>query len=266
MKSRITAVSICNGEYEQDVGSTWFDPKTSRENTDHSGRQDRKISVIISDASPMATELLARALGRLKTLNILKSTVRSDEALAAIRHFRPDVAVVSTHQADGLLKGFEIVRQARQPFTKTRCVVLMDDSEHKLVIDAFRAGARGVFKRSASMSLLGRCISAVNRGQIWASSADLCQIVEELERTMPLRCVNSRGEVLLTDREQEILPLVAQGLTNKEISSKLDVSEHTVKNHLFRMYEKLGISSRVELILYGISESSSAELTRRWPA
>jgi DNA-binding NarL/FixJ family response regulator len=259
MRSRITAASICNGKQEEDVGPKWFDPKTTTANADHSGRQDRKISVVISDASPMTTELLARALGRLKTLNILKSTVRSDEALEAIRDFRPDVAVVSTHQADGLFKGFEIVRHARQLFADTRCVVLMDDSEHKLVIDAFRAGARGVFKRSVSMSLLGRCISAVHSGQIWATSADLCQILEELERTMPFRCVNVRGEALLTDREQEIVPLVAQGLTNKEISSKLDVSEHTVKNHLFRIYEKLGISSRVELILYGLAENSSAD-------
>src|SRR5262249_10572174 len=106
------------------------------------------------------------ALGRVKTLNVLKSVVTSVEALDAIVGLEPDVAVVSTHQADGLCKGFEIVRQARQMFVKTRCVLLMDDSDHELVIDAFRAGARGVFKRSASMNLLGRCISAVHSGQI----------------------------------------------------------------------------------------------------
>jgi DNA-binding NarL/FixJ family response regulator len=59
---------------------------------------------------------------------------------------------------------------------------------------------------------------------------------------------------LLTKREQEIVPLVANGLTNREISIELRVSEHTIKNHLFRIYEKLGISSRVELILYAVSE------------
>jgi DNA-binding NarL/FixJ family response regulator len=104
------------------------------------------------------------------------------------------------------------------------------------------------------MNLLGRCISAVHSGQIWASSADLQQVFGELEKTMPLRCVNAHGDVLLTNREQEIVPFVAQGLTNKEISSRLGLSEHTVKNHLFRIYEKLGISSRVELILYAVSE------------
>jgi DNA-binding NarL/FixJ family response regulator len=75
---------------------------------------------------------------------------------------------------------------------------------------------------------------------------------------VPFRCVNARGEVLLTKREQEIIPLVAQGLTNKEISARLSLSEHTIKNHLFRIYEKLGISSRVELILYAVSTRDGA--------
>jgi DNA-binding NarL/FixJ family response regulator len=103
------------------------------------------------------------------------------------------------------------------------------------------------------MRLLGRCIVAVHSGQVWASSSDLQRVLGELEKTVPFRCVNARGEVLLTRREEEIIPLVARGLTNKEISTNLRLSEHTIKNHLFRIYEKLGISSRVELILYAVS-------------
>jgi DNA-binding NarL/FixJ family response regulator len=108
------------------------------------------------------------------------------------------------------------------------------------------------------MQLLGRCIAAVHSGQIWASSADLQQVFGALEMAIPFRCVNSLGEALLTKREQEIVPLVAQGLTNNEISLRLSVSEHTIKNHLFRVYEKLGISSRVELILYAVSDREAA--------
>jgi DNA-binding NarL/FixJ family response regulator len=221
-------------------------------------KYDPKISVVISDASYMMSELLARALSRVKTFEILKSTVSGGEALDAIVELDPHVAVVSIHQADGLCKGFEIVRKARQFSVKTRFVVLIDESDHDLAIDAFRAGARGVFRRSASMHALSRCISAVHGGQVWASSADLQQVIGELERTMPLRCVNVRGEALVTKREQQIVPLVAQGLTNKEISVRLGVSEHTIKNHLFRIYEKLGISSRVELILFAVSGHDGA--------
>ena len=79
-------------------------------------------------------------------------------------------------------------------------------------------------------------------------------VINALQTAMPFRGVNSRGEELLTKREQGLVPLVASGLTNREISTRLGVSEHTIKNHLFRIYEKLGISSRVELILYAVSE------------
>lgn len=236
---------------------TGHTPSNSNElgqTTDRVSNRDPRISVVVSDASFMTSELLARALSRVKTLNILKCTVTFGETLKAIVERAPDVAIVSTHLADGPYRGLEIVRQVRQLSANTRCVVLMDDSDHGIVADAFRAGARGVFKRSASMQLLGRCISAVHSGQIWASSADLQQVLGALEAAMPFRCVNSQGEALLTKREQEVVPLVAQGLTNKEISSRLGVSEHTIKNHLFRIYEKLGISSRVELILFAVSE------------
>jgi DNA-binding NarL/FixJ family response regulator len=215
--------------------------------------RDPRISVIVSDASFMTSELLGRALARVKTLSILGCAVSFNETMKAIVDSVPDIIVVSTHLADGPYQGLEVVRQARQLSPKTRCVVLMDDADHESVTDAFRAGARGIFKRSASMQLLARCIAAVHSGQIWASSADLQQVLGALENAMPLRCVNSEGKALLTRREQEILPLVAQGFTNKEISSRLSVSEHTIKNHLFRIYEKLGISSRVELILYAVS-------------
>ncbi len=214
---------------------------------------DQRVSAVITDASHMTAELLARVLRRVKTLNIVKSVVNVREALDAIVNLRPNIAIISTHLADGPYRGFEILRQVRQASPATQCVVLMDDSDHDLVIDAFRAGARGIFKRSGSMRLLGRCIFAVHSGQVWASSADLQLVIGELEKTVPFRCVNARGEVLLTKREQEIIPLVAHGLTNKEISARLSLSEHTIKNHLFRIYEKLGISSRVELILYAVS-------------
>jgi DNA-binding NarL/FixJ family response regulator len=222
--------------------------------TDRASNRDSKISVVVSDASFMTSELLARALSRVKTLSILKCAVNFSETLKAIVERVPDVAIVGIHLAAGPYRGLEVVRQVRQLSAKTRCVVLMDDSDDAIVPDAFRAGARGVFKRSGSMQLLGRCISAVHSGQIWASSVDLQKVLGALETAMPFRCVNSQGKALLTKREQEIVPLVAQGLTNREISSRLGVSEHTIKNHLFRIYEKLGISSRVELILYAVSE------------
>lgn len=219
---------------------------------------ESQISIVVSDCSQMNSELLAGALSRVKDVLVLKCAINFVESLQAIVELRPDIAVVSVHLADGRYRGLEILRRSRELSVRTRCIVLMDDSEHEGVIDAFRAGARGVFKRSTPMHMLGRCIFAVHGGQIWATSADLEQVIGALEKAMPFRCVNAHQESLLTKREQELIPLVAHGLTNKDISVRLGVSEHTVKNHLFRIYEKLGISSRVELILYALSEHAKS--------
>jgi DNA-binding NarL/FixJ family response regulator len=216
--------------------------------------EDEKISVVVSDGSYMNCELLARALSRIKSLTVLKSTVNYGQTLEAIVDLQPDVAVLSLHFGEGPYKGLELLRRLRELSSRTRCVILMDDAEREGVVEAFRAGARAIFRRSTSTNLLARCIAAVHRGQLWANSADVFQVIEALQRAMPFKGVNSRGEALLTKREQELVPLVANGLTNREISTQLGVSEHTIKNHLFRIYEKLGISSRVELILYAVSE------------
>jgi DNA-binding NarL/FixJ family response regulator len=215
---------------------------------------NHKISVVVSDGSYMTSELLARALTRIKTLSILKCKVDFDETLDAIVTLHPDVAVLGLHFANGPYKGLELLRRLRDMSSKTRCVLLTDETEQEGVIEAFRAGARGVFRRSTPTHLLARCITAVHRGQIWANSADVWHVVKALQTALPFKGVNSRGDALLTKREQELVPLVANGLTNREMSTELGVSEHTIKNHLFRIYEKLGISSRVELILYAVSE------------
>lgn len=238
--------------------SEWMQEQ-HRSNGQATGGDAQKISIVVSDGNYMNSQLLAAALGRMKSITVLKSTVSYSETLEAIVGLQPEVAVLDLHFADGPYKGLELMRRLRDLSARSRCVVLMDDSEREGVVEAFRAGARAIFRRSTSTSLLGRCIAAVHRGELWANSADVLQVIQALQTTMPFKGVNSRGEALLTKREQELIPLVANGLTNKEISTQLGVSEHTIKNHLFRIYEKLGISSRVELILYAVSEREKGQ-------
>ncbi|MGH9773815.1 MAG: response regulator transcription factor [Candidatus Acidiferrales bacterium] len=94
----------------------------------------------------------------------------------------------------------------------------------------------------------------VHKGQIWATSEELRFLLEAVAGSPPLRLVGSQGLNLLTRRENQVVRLVADGLSNRGVASKLGLSEHTVSNYLFRIYEKLGISSRVELILYVLNQ------------
>jgi DNA-binding NarL/FixJ family response regulator len=133
-------------------------------------------------------------------------------------------------------------------------VVLLDEWTPELVVDAFRAGARGVFHRADNFQHLCRCLTVVRDGQIWASTTALTYLIDALQRVSSMSVVDARGAELLTNREKQVVSLVVDGLNNREISEHLHLSEHTVKNHLFHIFEKLGISSRVELVLYAISQ------------
>jgi DNA-binding NarL/FixJ family response regulator len=138
--------------------------------------------------------------------------------------------------------------------------MLLDTSERSQVVEAFRTGARGVFSRSESLTSLARCIQCVSEGQIWANSKELRYILEALGEALPLRVVDTRGAALLSRREVEVVRCVAEGLSNREIAQRLGLTEHTVKNYLFRIFDKLGVSKRVEVVLYAYSLGSAAEV------
>ncbi len=91
-------------------------------------------------------------------------------------------------------------------------------------------------------------------GQIWANNQDLVYLLDFLAQLKPLRVVKSGGEMrLLTPREGEVVHLLAEGLSTREISLKVGVTEHTIRNYLSNIYDKVGVSSRVELALYAIT-------------
>jgi DNA-binding NarL/FixJ family response regulator len=145
------------------------------------------------------------------------------------------------------------IRELAETHPEVKSVLLLPASERDLVIDAFRAGAKGVFCSGQNgVKMLCMCVTRVHEGQIWANSSELGYVIEAFSHTSSLRTVNADGMRLLTDREEHIVRLVADGLTNREIALQLNLSEHTVKNYLFRMFDKLGVSSRVELVLYAI--------------
>jgi DNA-binding NarL/FixJ family response regulator len=103
----------------------------------------------------------------------------------------------------------------------------------------------------------------VQRGQVWANSEQLEVLLQALVDSKPLQLKNFEGACLLTKREDQVAALVAEGLTNREVATRLGLSEHTVSNYLFKMYEKLGISSRVEFVLYIFRRRQQKQPTRQ---
>jgi DNA-binding NarL/FixJ family response regulator len=152
---------------------------------------------------------------------------------------------------------FELVREIRAQVPGTLVIVLLDSSDRSAVVEAFRAGARGVFCRTEPFRLLGKCIQCVHAGQVWASSGELHFVLEALAQPA-FAGLRAHSGSLLTARELDVVRCVAEGLSNREIAQRLKLTEHTVKNYLFRIFDKLGVSSRVEVVLYALGNGNGS--------
>lgn len=211
------------------------------------------IRVLAADSTRMNNQLLADALTRDKRFRVQEGEPTAAAIVAAAAAEMLDVVLLSPSLEDNATMGFRVARQLHASHPETRIVMLLDTGDRNAVIEAFRAGARGVFCRSESLKSLAKCIACVHEGQIWASSRELRFLLEAFSEAMPMRLVDATGVSILSKREQDVVRCVAEGLSNREIAGRLGLTEHTVKNYLFRIFDKLGVSSRVEVVLYAFS-------------
>ena len=130
------------------------------------------------------------------------------------------------------------------------------------MIAAFRCGATGVFCRTEPLSELLACIERVSRGEIWASSNHSEFLLEAFRSTPSCEGIDAGKIGLLSHRELQVAECAAQGQSNKQIADRLGLSEHTIKNYLFRIFEKLGVSNRFEL-LFLLFKECNAQATGR---
>ena len=218
------------------------------------------VRVLVADATLMACGLVSARLKRHPQLQVVGYAASVDELIRLMEQARPDVALISDTLLDGPLSGLAVVSEICSKYPGIRVILMIDHSEPELVVQAFRAGARGVFSRAKSrVDLLSKCIVCVHKGQIWADTQQLGFLVDAMKRMPSVRMVRADRAKRLTKREEELLHLVAEGLTNREIAQQLNLSEHTVKNYMFRLFDKLGVSSRVELVRYALSGSKCSD-------
>lgn len=217
------------------------------------------VRVVVSDETKMGCELLGQALKRSRhNLTILACTASINGLIENTQTHHPDVVLVSLQLEDGANAGLLALAEIHARHPDVALIFMMNSANGKLAIDAFRAGAKGVFYRTTSFDLLCRCIRSVYQGQVWCGSAEMQQMLQALSVAVPVTLVSATGDELLTRRQQELVSLVTEGLTNREIARRLHLSEHTVKNYLFRIFDKLGVSNRAELIIYTLEQGKKA--------
>jgi DNA-binding NarL/FixJ family response regulator len=207
--------------------------------------------VIVVDATRIGSESLAVRLKKDRCSEVYVGT-SPQEALTHAPH--ADVALVSSSLESDPERGYELTRQMRVAAPDLQVVILVDRTDAQSVVHAFRSGARGILGRDGPLDRISKCVNRVSQGQVWASSEELQHLLEALAAPPRLHLMNTTGVELLAPREQEVVHWVAEGLTNREIAQQLQLSANTVKNYLFRIFDKLGISNRVELILFAATQ------------
>jgi DNA-binding NarL/FixJ family response regulator len=223
-------------------------------------RQTQVLRVLVADSNRMQSQLLVNALRRRREFHVLFTELDIDVVLSAIESVTVEVVILDLdHPRDGP-PDMSMVRRLHMAHPDIPQILLLDHCEREVVVSAFRSGARGIFCFSDyPFRLLCKCIRCVHRGEIWANTAQLQQLIQEMTQVPSLRTVNSKGLKLLTPREEQVVALVADGLSNRETARELSLSENTIKKYLFRIFDKLGISSRVELVLFALSHGGHRE-------
>jgi two-component system nitrate/nitrite response regulator NarL len=213
------------------------------------------IHVLIVTADNMTGELLTSAFSRVrKDFEFATIVGSSQDAIGELNSHAPHVALICAELQDGPQAGFKVLQSMRTSRFHTAAIMLLQSSSPHNAVGAFREGARGVFYRNHSLKALSKCIRTVYGGQIWASNEDIEHILGALVNLTPARFNGENGEPMLTHREEDVVRLVTEGLKNREIAQKLGVAEHTIRNYLCRIFEKLGVSTRVELMRQAFSE------------
>jgi DNA-binding NarL/FixJ family response regulator len=208
----------------------------------------QRIRVLIAERSRMANQLLAESLESDSRFQVVAVAPAAELFSLAINH-KPDVAVISADFVSTARKGLQIARTLTTHLPSIGIVILLDVPAQDEVIASFRSGATGVFCRTEPVSEFRACVERVSRGEIWTSSIAAQHLLEAMRRSPCYEAIE--GKVgMLSKREIQVAEGAAQGQTNKQIAVALRLSEHTVKNYLFRIFEKLGVSNRTELLFF----------------
>jgi two-component system, NarL family, nitrate/nitrite response regulator NarL len=210
---------------------------------------DNKIRILIADDHPILRDGLRKLLQAEADFLVVGEAADGDEALAAARQLEPDLMLL-----DRAMPGvpyFDVLRQLAASSLPTRPLLLTASIDSQDIVKALQLGAWGVVMKDAASEILRKAIRTVMKGQYWITRESVGSLVDAFRARGAAPRDRRFG---LTPRELDIVLTVASGLTNREIAQRFALSEETVKHHLTRVFTKLGVSNRLELALFAISE------------
>src|SRR5215469_2497832 len=225
-------------------------------------REPRPARVIVAAPHPIASRLLAHALEKRKELLVVECVSDPQLLASTIAKHHPDVLLASVHLKKLAEDRFFLLGNILAEYPRLACIVLLDSNDPEVVVDAFRVRAKGIFMcAERNPEMLRKCIQRVIEGQVWADSTQLNYIVSALPSAHPRDVVAKRKlPNMLSPREEQVVLHLGEGLTNREIAAQMQLTENTIKNYVFRIFEKLGFSNRVEVVLYATTHMQQLSL------
>jgi DNA-binding NarL/FixJ family response regulator len=209
-----------------------------------------EIRVLVADDQRVVREGLATLLGLLTGVEVVGTAADGDQALALAIQLRPDVVLMDLRMPH--CDGVEATRRLREYDASIQVLVLTTYTDDRSVIDALRAGARGYLTKDAGAGEIREALQRVTHGEAAIDPAIQHHLVSAIV-TGPATAPAERAPQLpagLTQREAEVLALIAQGLSNLEIADRLVVSETTVKSHINHLFAKTGVRDRAQAVTY----------------
>jgi DNA-binding NarL/FixJ family response regulator len=215
---------------------------------------DKPIRILIADDHPIFRDGLKQLLVLEKDFEVVGEAGHGDDVLPAVERHHPDILLLDLKMPG--THGLAILQKMQAAPSQTKVIVLTASEDKNEFVQAMKLGTSGIVLKQSATELLLKSIRKVHAGEIWLDSHTTAAVIRQFasgeELRLPPTNGRTRERLPLSQREREIVTLVAQGFKNKEMAEKMFISEQTVKNHLHNIFDKLGVSDRLELALYAI--------------
>src|SRR5215470_4498104 len=203
-----------------------------------------RIRILIADDHAILRDGLKKLLASNPDFEVVGETADGEGAVRLARELKPDILLLDLAMRPS---GFDALKALSEDPTRVATIVLTAAIEKQQVVDVLLMGARGVVLKESATAVLVKCIRTVANGQYWVGSdsvGDLVKLIRDLQAPMKKRQQPKFG---LTPRELQVISSIMAGYTNKDIAAKYNISEDTVKHHLTNIFDKVGVSTRLEL-------------------
>ena len=218
-------------------------------------KEGELIRIVIADDHPIFRDGLRKLLVLEEDFRVVAEARDGKEVLEVLDEFQPDILLLDLKMPG--LDGLTALQKLQNARTKTKVIVLTASEDKNQFVQAMKFGTCGIVLKQTATELLIKSIRKVHAGEIWLDSHTTAAVMRQFSSPMDSPSLGSRDRERspLSQREREIVVLVAQGFKNKEMAEKMFISEQTVKNHLHNIFDKLGVSDRLELALYAIHKN-----------